>query len=533
MTHVSAYDTTLRDGAQMEGIALSVADKLRLLHVIDDLGVDYIEGGWPGAIPKDTEFFKEATKMTLKHAKLTAFGATCKVDTEAKSDPQVIALRDSEAPVITLVAKSDPRHVAEALRTTLQENLRMVADTVSFLATTQEVMVDLEHYFDGLEFDSDYGIEVALVAAESGASTIICCDTNGGNLPNTISAHVNRLREALDAGGMHSVQIGIHAHNDTGCATANSLAGIQAGATQVQGTINGYGERTGNANLLTCIANLQLKLGFDVIPEQCMKRLSSTAFKVAEIANMGAFAREPYVGHSAFAHKAGLHASAIKVNPDLYQHMNPDDVGNSMRMLVSEMAGRASIELKATELGIDLGGNKQLTGKVAAIVKEREAQGYAYDAADASFELLLRDALGGAPRYWRLESWKVTTREDFGAGDAVFGESEATVKLQADGRHISTAEGNGPVNALDHAMRDALEGIYPEVDRFRLRNFKVRILDEDRGGTDALTRVLIDTEVDDALWTTVGVGTNVIEASWEALLAAYQFGLMKLGVKPV
>lgn len=533
MTHVSAYDTTLRDGAQMEGIALSVADKLRLLPIIDSLGVDYIEGGWPGAIPKDTEFFAAAAEVPLKHAKLTAFGSTCRPGSRAQTDPQVVALRDSGAPIVTLVVKSDVRHVTDALKTTLEENLRMIADTVQFLSQEQEVMIDLEHFFDGLAFDPDYGLQVCQVAAEAGASTVICCDTNGGNLPSAIAHAVRKVRQHLDENGLQDTSIGIHAHNDTGCAVANSLAGVEAGATQVQGTINGYGERTGNANLLTCIANLQLKLGYDVVPAECLKRLSAVSHQVAEIANMGAFARDPYVGHSAFAHKAGLHASAIKVNPDLYQHLDPDTVGNSMRMLVSEMAGRASIELKATELGIDLEGNRELTAKVAGIVKELEAQGYSFDAADASFELLLKDALGTSPTYWKMESWKVTTREDNSPEGAIFGESEATVKLRAGDRHISTAEGNGPVNALDHALRNALEGIYPEVDGFRLRNFKVRILDEQRGGTDALTRVLIDTEIADQLWTTVGVGTNVIEASWEALLAAYRFGLMKLGVSPV
>ncbi|WP_350257747.1 citramalate synthase [Scrofimicrobium sp. R131] len=531
MNQVTVYDTTLRDGAQMEGISLSLSDKLRILPILDELGVDIVEGGWPGAIPKDTEFFRQATQIPLRHARLAAFGSTCRAGVPAAEDPQVLALRDSGAPIITLVAKSDPRHVKEALRTSEEENLRMVADTVTFLTQSAEVMVDLEHYFDGLAFDPTYGVQVALAAAQAGASAVICCDTNGGNLPPTIARAVAQLRATLDEAGFEQVEVGIHAHNDTGCAVANTLAAIEAGATQFQGTVNGYGERTGNANLLTCLANLQLKLGYELVSAGALRTLTAVSYRVAEIVNMAAFARDPYVGQSAFAHKAGLHASAIRVNPDLYQHLDPDRVGNDMRMLVSEMAGRASIELKASELGIDLGEAKDLTAQVAHLVKAREAEGYTYDAADASFDLLLREALGEAPHFWRVESWKVTTREITNDDDVVFAESEATVKLRVGDRYISTAEGNGPVNALDQALRIALEDVYPHVAQFHLTNFKVRILDEDRGGTDAPIRVLIDQEDEQTglRWTTVGVATNIIEASWQALLDSYRYGLMQAG----
>lgn len=537
MNQVTIYDTTLRDGAQMEGISLSLSDKMRILHILDDLGMGIIEGGWPGAIPKDTEFFREAAKVSLKNARLAAFGSTCRAGAKAEEDPQVLALRDSHAPIITLVAKSDPRHVAEALRTTKEENLRMVRDTVQFLSESAEVMVDLEHFFDGLAFDPEYGLAVAIEAAAAGATTVIPCDTNGSNLPGIVAERIRQTRVRLDEAGYQDVVVGVHAHNDTGCAVANSLAAVDAGAAQVQGTVNGYGERTGNANLLTCMANLQLKMGIPVIEEEKMRSLTAVSHRIAEIVNMRPFARDPYVGQSAFAHKAGLHASAIRVNPDLYQHMDPKGVGNTMRMLVSEMAGRASIELKAAELGIDLSsdrnGTKDLTGLVAQIVKEREAEGYTYDAADASFDLLLRGAMGQSPAYWRVESWKVTTREITNAEDAVFAECEATVKLQAGGRHVTTAEGNGPVNALDHALRESLQQIYPQIGQIHLTNFKVRILDEDRGGTDARTRVLIDSEDSDGTWTTVGIGTNVIEASWEALVESYQYGLLRVGATPV
>lgn len=538
MNQVQVYDTTMRDGAQMEGISLSVSDKLKILPILDDLGVGIIEGGWPGAIPKDTEFFQAAQDVPLKNAKLAAFGSTCRAGVRAAEDPQVVALKDSGAPIITLVAKSDRRHVTDALRTDEAENLRMVQDTVQFLSENAEVMVDLEHFFDGLDYDSDYGIELAVASAAAGATAVICCDTNGGSLPGRVTDAITRTRTALAEAGYPDVIVGMHAHNDTGCAVANTLAAVEAGATQIQGTINGYGERTGNANLLTCMANLQLKLGYDLVEPEKLQTLTAVSQQVAEIVNLAPFARDPYVGHSAFAHKAGLHASAIRVDPDLYQHLDPSEVGNDMRMLVSEMAGRASIELKANELGINLddaaGGNgkeNDLTGKVSALVKARESEGYTYDAADASFELLLREAMGISPTYWRVDSWKVTTQEITNESSVVFAESEATVKLRTTRRHVSTAEGNGPVNALDQALRVALEEAYPEVLGFHLTNFKVRILDEDRGGTDALIRVLIDMEdsASGKKWTTVGVDTNIIEASWLALLDSYRYGLLQAG----
>ncbi len=539
MNSVHIYDTTLRDGAQMEGISLSVEDKLQILNILDGLGVHIIEGGWPGAIPKDTEFFARASKIPLRNAQLAAFGATRRAHTDPADDPQLAALANSGAPIITLVAKSDPRHVEDALRTTLDENLLMVSDSIRFLTTAgagdTEVMIDLEHFFDGLDFDPQYGLDVAIAAAAAGASTVIACDTNGGGLPRSIGDGIRKLRTALDEAGHTDTKIGIHTHNDTGCAVANSLAAVEAGATQVQGTINGYGERTGNANIVTCLANLQLKLGYQVVSEEQLQSLTQVSNRIAEIVNLAAFTRDPYVGASAFAHKAGLHASAIRINADLYQHADPNEIGNNMRMLVSEMAGRAAIELKAAELGINLQSSDSavtdISGEIAQLVKSREAEGYMYDAADASFYLLLRDALGSLPRYWKVEAWKVTTREinPEGPAESVFRESEATVKLQARGRHISTAEGNGPVNALDQALRDALLGIYPRAADFHLTNFKVRILDEDRGGTDALIRVLITMEDGARRWTTVGVGTDIIEASWEALLDSYHYGLVNGG----
>jgi len=572
MTRVSLYDTTLRDGAQQEGISLSVTDKLAAVQVLDDLGVDVIEGGWPGAIPKDTEFFRRARDLELTHARLAAFGSTTKPGADPAHDPQVLALRDSGAPVITLVAKADPRHVVSALRTTLEENLRMVADTVSFLARDAEVMVDLEHFFDGLAADeggegianeaitsanapasagtptpdedaavaaaapvpaTEYALAVLLEAARAGASIVIPCDTNGGNLPDTIAEVTARVRALLDAEGFGHVVLGIHCHNDTGCAVANTLAAVGAGARQVQGTVNGYGERTGNANLLTCLANLQVKLGYEVVPESSIGRLSTVSSLFSELVNIAPFTRDPYVGQSAFAHKAGLHASAIRVDPDLYQHIDPALVGNGMRMLVSEMAGRASIELKARELGVDLSGCPGVAQELARVVKQREAEGYTYDAADASFELLLRDELGDLPRFVRVESWKVSSQEIAEVEGRPFTQTEATVKVHTDGRHIRTAEGNGPVNALDRALRAVLIRDYPLVGDFELVDFRVRILDEQHAGTDATIRVLIRMSDGKRTWSTVGVGTDVIEASWEALFDGYWWGLLASGVVPL
>ena len=519
-TEFHVYDTTLRDGAQQEGLNLSVLDKLHIARQIDGLGVGYIEGGWPGANPKDTEFFRRARdELQLEHAQLAAFGATRRAGMRAADDPLIAALRDSGAGVVTLVAKSHDRHVELALRTTLEENLAMVRDTVEHLrAEGQRVFLDAEHFFDGYRANRDYALEVLRVAAEAGAEVVALCDTNGGMLPGWVADVVH---DVIDTTG---VRIGIHCHNDTGCAVANSLAAVDAGATHVQGTLNGYGERTGNADLVSVVANLELKLGRSMLPEGRLRDATRVAHAVAEVTNVPPSARQPYVGVSAFAHKAGLHASAIKVDPNLYQHLDPADVGNDMRLLISDMAGRASIELKGAELGFDLSDDKDLVTRVTQRVKAMESQGYTFEAADASFELLLAEEVQGArPAYFDVESWRVITdsRPD---DDAV---SEATVKLRAGGaRIITTGEGNGPVNALDHALRQAIGQAYPEVAKFELIDYKVRILDQGHG-TDAVTRVLIETTDGESSWVTVGVGANVIEASWQALLDGVVFGLRR------
>ncbi|WP_084626752.1 citramalate synthase [Demequina aurantiaca] len=525
---VEVYDTTLRDGAQQEGMNLSVADKMAIAPLLDELGVGIIEGGWPGAVPKDTEFFQLVNKeLQFVNAQFAAFGMTRRAGTSAAADPQVRALVDSEAPIITLVAKSDIRHAERALRVSGDENLAMIEETVAFLvAEGRRVVLDAEHFFDGYNFDADYSLKALLAAAGAGASTLVLCDTNGGMLPDDVQ------RIVREVGAHTDVQLGMHAHNDSGCAVANSMAAVAAGATHVQGCINGYGERTGNADIVAVTANLELKKGITALKGDGLRESSRIAHAISEITNIAPFARQPYVGASAFAHKAGLHASAIKVDPDLYQHMDPSLVGNDMRMLVSEMAGRASIELKGKELGFDLSGQKELLTRVTDRVKHAEASGYTFDAADASFELLLRDELGETPAYWATESWRVmveTSPDDVNEADA-----EAIVKLVAGGeRLVFTGEGNGPVNALDHALRQALVSVYPQIEKFELSDFKVRIMDASHG-TDAVTRVLIttvDTETG-TLWRTVGVGPNIIEASWEALTDAMFYGLIKLGVEP-
>jgi 2-isopropylmalate synthase len=521
------YDTTLRDGAQQEGLAFSVADKLAVATHLDQLGVGFIEGGWPGANPKDTEFFRLArTELDLQHAQLTAFGATRRPGAKAADDPQVAALLESGASVVTLVAKSHDRHVELALRTTLAENLEMVRDTVEHLrAEGRRVFLDAEHFFDGYASNPAYALEVLHTAMAAGADVAVLCDTNGGRLPDEVAEVVNTVSVATSA------RLGIHCHNDAGCAVANSLAAIDAGATHVQGTLNGYGERTGNADILTVVANLELKLNRHVLPEGRLREATRITHAVSELANVPPYSRQPYVGASAFAHKAGLHASAIRVDPMLYQHEEPGSVGNDMRMLVSDMAGRASIELKGRELGYDLAGDNELLTRITEKVKDLESRGYTFEAADASFELLLRAEVEGAPSdFFQVESWRVIVDAHVHGetdGELGSGAAEATVKVRAGGeRLVAVGEGNGPVNALDHALRTALGSAYPELAKLELIDYRVRIVDAAHG-TDAVTRVLIETSDGETSWETVGVHPNIIEASWMALLDAVTYGLLR------
>lgn len=528
------FDTTLRDGAQREGINLTVADKLTIARHLDEFGVGFIEGGWPGANPRDTEFFaRAAAELKLSNAQLVAFGATRRAGGSAAADPQLAALVASGAPVITLVAKSHDRHVELALRTTLEENLEMVRDSVSHLrAQGRRVFVDCEHFFDGYRANREYALAVVGAAHRAGADVVVLCDTNGGMLPSGVHEIVADVIAATGA------RIGIHAQDDTGCAVANTLAAVDAGATHVQCTANGYGERVGNANLFPVVGALELKYDRRVLPAGRLAEMTRISHAIAEVVNLTPSTHQPYVGVSAFAHKAGLHASAIKVDPDLYQHIDPERVGNTMRMLVSDMAGRASIELKGKELGYDLSADRDLVGRVVARVKEQENLGYTYEAADASFELLLRDeAQGRRKRFFTLESWRTISEQQAGGqpGLAAGGgtaANEATVKLWAKGeRIIATGEGNGPVDALDRALRTALEKIYPQLAKLELVDYKVRIL-EGQHGTGSKTRVLIESAGGNGSWSTVGVADNVVAASWLALEDAYTYGLIKSGLEP-
>ncbi len=510
------FDTTLRDGAQREGISYSVADKLAVARLLDEFGVGFIEGGWPGAMPKDTEFFQRARKeLDLKHAVFVAFGSTRKAGLDVAADPQIRALLEAETPAVCLVAKSDIRHVERALRTTPEENLAMVRDSVAyFLREGRRVFLDCEHFFDGYRFDPDYTASVARAALEAGAERVVMCDTNGGMLPSRITKAVAELMERL---GVDGDRLGIHCQNDTSCAVANTVAAVEAGVTHFQCTANGYGERPGNADLFAVVANLQLKLGLPVLPEGCLDQMVRVSHAIAEIANIAPDTHQAYVGAAAFAHKAGLHASAIKVDPALYNHVDPVTVGNDMKILITEMAGRASVELKSRELGLDLAGEPEALSRVTERVKELEARGW-------SFELLVRAELGGVPRPFALESYRVIVehRED---GSVI---SEATVKMWVgEQRVIATAEGNGPVNALDEALRSALLQHYPALSGFELEDYKVRIL-EGSHGTGAVTRVLVETaEPGGRDWTTVGVHENVVEASWHALVDALTYGLSR------
>ena len=523
---VEIYDTTLRDGAQLEGISLTVDDKLRIADQLDRLGVHYIEGGWPGANPKDEEFFERArTELNLTTSKLVAFGSTRRVKGRVDDDPTLANLVAAGTEVVCIVGKAWDYHVTEALRTTLEEGVAMVADSVRYLKEQGLVVFyDAEHFFDGYEANPEFSLAVLEGAAMAGADCLVLCDTNGGSLPGRVEATVRAVVAHLDT------PVGVHLHNDTGCGVANALAGVAGGATHVQGTINGYGERVGNCDLVPIIANLSLKMGVETLPEGRLANLTSVAHHVAELVNFAADPQQPYVGTKAFAHKAGLHTSAISRRSDAYEHVLPELVGNGTRFVVSEMAGRSTVALKAAELGIEL--DAPTMGEIVETLKELEFVGYHFETADASLELLMRAAAGWEQDFFRLESFSVNVGHRSGSGSrawndvAVEVETEATVRLRLDGELVdATGEGNGPVNALDAALRQALGGRYPSLERLRLTDYKVRVLETSRG-TGAVTRVLIDSTDGERSWSTIGVSENIIEASWQALVDSFVFGLL-------
>ena len=526
VNRILTYDSTLRDGEQCEGITLSLEDKLRIVERLDAFGVDFIEGGFPASNPKDIAFFQRVQEMPLKHARIVAFGSTCKKDVAAEDDRGLADLVASGAPVVTIVGKTWDEQVTRALLTTLDENLRMIRDSVAYLkAQGLTVVFDAEHFFDGYKANADYAMACARAASEAGADSIDLCETNGGALPHEVDAVVAAVARELPG-----QQLGIHCHNDSGCAVANSLAAVRAGATQVQGTVNGFGERVGNTDLLTVIADLELKMGCTCVGEERLRDLTSVAQFVAETCNLSVPNHHPYTGASAFAHKGGLHASAIARFPEAYEHTRPEAVGNTQRMLVSELAGKASLIAKAKNLGIDLAQHPDKTQEILDDIKRREAVGYSYEVADGSLALLLQWHLGAYRPHFTLESFRVIVddHEDTGAlaKDAM---SEATIKIHVgDQRFVATGEGAGPVGALDNALRMAIVAFYPEVADIELVDYKVRILDENVG-TDAITRVVITTRDKRGSWGTVGVSENIIEASWNALVDSIEYGLMRIG----
>jgi 2-isopropylmalate synthase len=515
---VEAFDTTLRDGMQVEGVSATVEDKLRIAEQLDYLGVQFIEGGWPGANPKDIEFFaRAATELNFKHSTLVAFGSTRRPKGKVDDDATLRNLLDANTSAVCIVAKSWDYHVTDALQTTLEEGVLMVADSVEFLhGNGRQVMVDLEHFFDGYKNNPEFAMSVVEAAVMKGATHLVMCDTNGGSLPHEVAEIVTKVKAFVG----NDATLGIHCHDDTGCAVANSMAAVMAGVRHVQGTLNGLGERTGNTNLTTVIPNLELKMGFRCLPEGNLDRLTAVSNHVAEVLNRPLNPQAPYVGSSAFAHKAGLHVSAIKRAKDAYEHVDPVVVGNGTRFVVSEMAGRATIEVKAEELGLSLDG--PAVNSVIDDLKRLEHEGFHFEAADASLELLMRRATGWKQEAFNVESMRVITDE---AADGTF-TTEATVKVWVgDDRFVETAEGNGPVNAIDAALRAALLSRYPELSKVHLTDYKVRILDGSTA-TGAVTRVLIDATNGDRSWTTIGVSANIIEASWRALEESLVYGLL-------
>lgn len=514
---ISIFDTTLRDGTQGEGISLSADDKLKIAKKLDELGVHYIEGGIPGSNGKDIEFFKRVQTLGL-HAKITAFGSTRRKGSIAHQDDNLKRMIESGAQAATLVGKSWDFHVHTALQTTLEENLAMIADSISFLKQQgMELIFDAEHFFDGYKNNPEYAVEVLRTARKAGADWLTMCDTNGGTLPHEIYEIVSRLNLELDG-----APLGIHTHNDCELAVANTLSAVQAGARQIQGTMNGYGERCGNANLCSILPTLQLKMDYTCISNEQMAQLTNTARYVSEIANVHMPINQPYVGNAAFAHKGGIHVSAILRDSRTYEHIEPEKIGNKQRILVSELAGQSNILSKAKEMDLILDPENENTKQIIGKIKDLEHQGYQFEGADASLELLLREANGEIKELFVFESFKMLVEKN--AGSAVV--SEAFVKLKIGGDSIYTAaEGNGPVNALDNALRKALVEHYPNLREMHLSDYKVRVLDE-ADATASKVRVLIESQNLSNTWSTVGVSANVIEASWEALVDSIRYALI-------
>jgi 2-isopropylmalate synthase len=518
---IQLYDATLRDGMGGGGLTLTAAEKLRVVHALDELGVEMVEAGFPASNPKEQELFGLLAREQFEIAQVVAFGMTRRREARAEEDEGLRILADCFAPVCTLVGKSSVLHVEKVVRASREENLAMIADSVAFLAGAgKRVLFDAEHFFDGFELDAGYALDCLRAAAGAGAERVVLCDTNGGSLPRQVRTAFAVVAEALPG-----VALGIHTHDDSGCAVANTLTAVESGATQVQGTINGIGERTGNANLVTIIADLQLKLGYRLLPPERLARLTETAHFVDELLNRSPDPAQPYVGKHAFAHKAGMHAAGVSADSQTFEHVDPAVVGNDRDVLISELAGRASVVEKARQAGVVA--DEQFAQRVLERVKGLEHDGFQFEAADGSFELLMRREAGDYEPLFRLESWRVMVEKR--ADGKV--ETEATIKIWLGGeRYVRTAEGNGPVNALDKALRDAIGEIHPHLRDIDLVNFKVRILDETKG-TGAVTRVLIDASDGQDVWGSIGVSENVIAASWDALVDSLEYG-MQPGRRP-
>lgn len=517
MSQVFLYDTTLRDGTQREDISLSVDDKLVIAKRLADFGFHYIEGGWPGSNPKDAEFFERAAKLDLGTARLAAFGRTRQKNKSCEEDSNLAALLAAKTPVVTMVGKSSDYHVRLVLSATLEENLAMISDSVAYMKSRgREVMFDAEHFFDGFLANRDYALATLKAASDAGADWLVLCETNGGKLPWEIEEIVREVRSHI------KTPLGVHCHNDSGCGVANSLAAVRGGCTQVQGTINGYGERVGNANLTTIIPNLQLKMNVKVVQSEQLRELTQLAHYIAEVVNLKHYAHAPYIGHSAFAHKGGIHVAAMMKAADTYQHIDPQLVGNEMRSVVSELSGRGNIQFHAKALGIDL--NNEDAQRVLGHIKHLEHEGFTFEAAEASVELMLHRLRPDYVQPFELIDYFVITEKRQSRGLL----SEATVKVKVNGEiKFVAAEGNGPVNALSTALRSALAGVYPVLTTVRLIDYKVRILDS-ANGTSAQIRVLITFQGGGHVWTTVGASANIIEASWRALSDSLEYALVKL-----
>ncbi len=515
MEQVKLYDTTLRDGMGGPGMSLSVGEKLKVVRALDELGVQTIEAGFPSSNPKERELFEALAELELEQATIAAFGMTRRRGIAAEEDEALAVLVESFAPVVCLVGKSWGLHLEKVIKVSAEENLAMIADSIAFCrARGKRPVFDAEHFFDGYRDDSAYALECVRAAAEGGAENVTLCDTNGGSLPAFVAAATAAVVEAL---GDDRVEVGIHTHDDSGCAVANSLAAVEAGARLVQGTVNGYGERCGNANLATILPALQLKMGFDVVAPDQLALLTQTSHYLDELCNMAPNPDQPYVGRNAFAHKAGMHAAGVEADARTFEHLDPALLGNQREILASELAGKATIRTQATQAGLELG--EEAAARAVERLKEREHRGYHYEAAPASFELLLRREAGSYESLFELESFKVLVEKR--ADDAV--ETEATIKVRVDGeRYVRVAEGNGPVNALDNALRSAIADRYPHLADIELTNYKVRILDESHG-TGAVTRVLLDSFDGEREWGTIGVSENIIEASWDALVDSLEY----------